>query len=57
MNQDGQNFNRVAQGNDALVQGAVEDLIKRKFMFQAQNAQQLYSHIYNTGKKQAFDNS
>ena len=48
-------YNRTAaaqagQQPDALMQRAVEDLIKRKIMFQANNAQQLYSQIYNTGK-------
>ena len=41
---------QVGQQPDALMQRAVEDLIKRKIMFQANNAQQLYSQIYNTGK-------
>ena len=41
-------YNRA--NGDALMHQAVEDLIRKKIMFQAANAQQLYSQIYNTGK-------
>ena len=35
---------------DPMVQRAVEDLIKKKIMLQANKAQSLYSQLYNTGK-------
>ena len=36
--------------NDPILQRAVEDIIKKKLMFQASNAQNLYGQIYNKGK-------